>query len=100
MYICVFIYIDQMDSGGQLDTGGGEAHSYRIKSLYCTMSCSFSGHCSVTCVPQRDLRTKHVFYVIVLLYCGECITPYKRHLVHLNHFHHCYIRSILGLNRS
>ena len=33
MYICVFIYIYQMDSGGQLDTGGGEAHSYHIKSL-------------------------------------------------------------------
>ena len=50
-----------------------------------------------------SITTKRLVYqacvLSVLLYGGECWTPYKRHLVHLNRFHHRCIRTILGLSR-
>ena len=50
-----------------------------------------------------SLTTKRFVYqacvLSVLLYGGEYWTPYKRHLVHLDRFHHRCIRTILGLSR-
>ena len=77
--------------------GGGEAYSCSFKSLWCIASCSFHDD-------ALSLTTKRFVYqacvLSVVLYGGECWTPYKRHLVHLNCFHHRCIRTIPGLSRK
>ena len=51
-----------------------------------------------------SITTKRLVYqasvLSVLLYGGECWTPYKRYLVRLNRFHHRCIRTILGISRK
>ena len=95
--VSVFAYLgSQISSDGQLDV--------EVEKRIAAASRAFGAlRHAVFRDGALSLTTKRFGYqacvLSVLLYGGECWTPYKRHLVHLDRFHHRCIRTILGLSR-
>ena len=93
-----FIYLgSQMTSDGKLDT--------EVEKRIAAVSRAFGAlRRAVFQDITLSVLTKRLVYqacvINVLLYGGKCWTPYKRHLVCLNRFHHRCIWIILGISRK
>ena len=93
-----FVYLgSQMTSDGKLDTEVEKCISATSRAFGALRRAVFQDR-------TLSVLTKRLVYqacvLNVLLYGGECWTPYKQHLVRLNHFHHRCIRTILGISRK
>ena len=81
-----FVYLDsQMTSDGKLDTEVEKCTAAASRTFGALRRAVFQDR-TLSVLTERLVYQACVLNV--LLYGGECWTPYKRHLVHLNHFHH------------
>ena len=93
-----FVYLgSQMASDGKLDTEVEKRISTASRAFGALRRADFQDR-------TLSVLTKRLVYqacvLNVLLYGGECWTPYNRHLVRLNRFHHRCIRTILRISRK